>query len=456
MSFAEQHLIPLIDEGLGNSSYLIDLGDGRALAVDASRDLRSVYAAAQRRNLRVAYAADTHLHADFLSGAVQLGHDQGATILASQAGGREFAHRGLADGDEVDLGGLTLRALSTPGHTDEHVSFLLLDGATELGVFTGGSLLVDSAARTDLSGADRTLGLARAQYRSLQRLAQLPDTTAVWPTHGPGSFCSAPATGERTSTIGDQKATNPLLDAPDEDTFVRQLLANLGDYPTYFDRLPEANRAGPAVIVTEPTLPDLTPHETKALIAAGGYLVDVRPATDYAAAHVPGALSIPLRPVFASWLGWLVPDDAPVAFVISNDQDRDEVLWAAYKVGYERLAGTLAGGMAAWIDAGEPHLSTSFVQPDQARLRPYVDVRTAAEFSTGYFPGALNIGLGELAQRSGEVPDGALLACGHGERGMTAASVLERAGHTAVAVLDGGPDEYAAAHNLTLEPGRTP
>ncbi|SFG74368.1 MBL fold metallo-hydrolase [Streptomyces mirabilis] len=244
MGFADDHLIPLVDEGLGNSAYLVDLGDGRALAVDASRDLRALRAAAERRGLTVAFAADTHLHADFLTGALRLAADDGPTVLASAAGHRAFPHTALADGDEVDLGGLTLRALATPGHTDEHLSFLLLDGTRELGVFTGGSLLVGSAARTDLLGTDRAEELARAPYRSLRRPTQLPDATAVWPTHGAGSFCSAPPGAERTTTIGAQKRANALLSAPDEDTFVRELLGSLGSYPACFDRLAEANRRG--------------------------------------------------------------------------------------------------------------------------------------------------------------------------------------------------------------------
>src|SRR6266702_5351900 len=199
LSFTDDHLIPVVDEGLGNSAYLADLGDGRALAVDTPRDLRALRAAARRAGLAVAYAADTHLHADFLSGARQLAADDGARILASAAGHRAFDHPGLRDGDEVDLGGLTLRALATPGHTDEHLSFLLLDGGTPVGVFTGGSLIVGSAARTDLLGADRTEELARAQYASLHRLAALPDATAVWPTPAAGSFCSAPPGTTRTS-----------------------------------------------------------------------------------------------------------------------------------------------------------------------------------------------------------------------------------------------------------------
>ncbi len=174
-------IVPVVDEGLGNSAYLADLGDGRALAIDVPRDLREVRAAADRIGLAVAFAADTHLHADFLSGALQLAAEDGAHILASAAGGRAFGHRGLADGDEVDLGGLTLRAWATPGHTAEHLAYLLLDGTQVLGVFTGGSLLVGAAARTDLAGPEHTESLARSQYASLHSLLTLPDATLVKP-----------------------------------------------------------------------------------------------------------------------------------------------------------------------------------------------------------------------------------------------------------------------------------
>src|SRR5829696_334065 len=200
------HVVPLVDTGLGNSSYLVEIGDGRALVIDPSRDLRAVDAAAERHGLRVVAAADTHLHADFLSGATRLAARDDATVYASAAGGREFPHTGLGDGDQVDLGGLTLRAWATPGHTGEHVAYLLLDGETTLGVFTGGSLIVGAAARTDLASPEQTQPLARAQYASLQRLATLPDDTPVWPTHGAGSFCSAPPGAERTTTIGREKA----------------------------------------------------------------------------------------------------------------------------------------------------------------------------------------------------------------------------------------------------------
>ncbi|MGQ4383528.1 MBL fold metallo-hydrolase [Streptomyces sp. SAS_270] len=452
MGFAEDHLIPLVDEGLGNSAYLVDLGDGRALAVDASRDLRALREATERRGLTVAYAADTHLHADFLSGALQLSADDGATVLASAVGRRAFTHRGLSDGDLVDLGGLTLRSLATPGHTDEHVSFLLLDGRRELGVFTGGSLIVGSAARTDLLGADRAEELARAQYRSLHRLAALPDATFVWPTHGAGSFCSAPPGTERTTTIGAQKRSNPLLGAPDEDTFVRRLLDSLGSYPAYFDRLGEANRRGPAVLRTEPGLPALTVTEARRLIGQGAQLVDVRPIADFAAGHIPGALSNPLRDQFATWLGWLLPDDTPLVFVTAPGQDLTELTWQALKIGYERLAGHLP--MTAWAaDGGEQQRVELIGADDIAEGRPVLDIRQDAERAAGHLPGAVGIELGDVAARADDVPAGAVVHCGHGERAMTAASLLQRAGHKDLAVLAGGPGDWAKATGRTLEEG---
>lgn len=451
MGFADDHLIPLVDEGLGNSSYLVDLGDGRALAVDASRDLRALRTAAARRGLSIAYAADTHLHADFLTGALQLAADDGATVLASAAGHRTFPHTALADGDETDLGGLTLRALATPGHTDEHLSFLLLDGTRELGVFTGGSLIVGSAARTDLLGAERADELARAQYRSLRRLAQLPDATAVWPTHGAGSFCSAPPGAERTTTIGAQKQANALLAALDEDTFVRQLLGSLGSYPAYFDRLGEINRRGPAVLGTAPIFPALSAAATRQLLGQGAQIIDVRPVTDFAQGHMPGAISIPLRDQFATWLGWLLPDATPLVFVTAPGQDLAELTWQALKIGYERLAGHLE--WAAWQADGGEKQTIDLVSADRIADRPVLDIRQRAEHIAGHIPGAVGIELGELTARTDEAPADAVVACGHGERAMTAASLLARAGHHDLAVLDGGPGDWAKATGRTLEEG---
>ena len=447
-------LIPLVDEGLGNSAYLLDLGDGRALAVDPALDLRAVSQATEKRGLRVAYAADTHLHADFLTGARRLATDHGATILAAAADGRGFPHTGLADGDEIDLGGLTLRALATPGHTPEHLSYLILDGSTEVGVFTGGSLIVGAAARTDLVGADRTEELARSQYRTLRRLTDLPDATAVWPTHGAGSFCAAPPGARRTSTIGAEKAGNALLAAPDEDAFVRLLLSGLGSYPAYFARLAEVNRRGPELVTAEPRLAQLAADDVRRLIADGGYLVDVRPATDYAAGHVPGSIAIPLRAAYVTWLGWLLRPDVPVVIVRNPDQDPADILWPALNIGYGRIVGELAGGVAAWTAAGGELRSTRLIGPGQVDTRVVVDVRQAAEYATGHLPGAEPIELGSLAGRVDELPtEPTTVMCEHGHRATTAASLLERGGHTELSILVGAAEDWSAATGRALDTG---
>src|SRR6266700_4030396 len=224
-------IVTFRDQGLGNASYLVDLGDGRGLVLDPSRDPGPYLDAAARRGLRLAWTAETHLHADFVSGSRELAA-HGATVLAPAAARLGFPHRGLGDGDQLDLGGLGLRALPPPGHTPEHLAFLLADGAQPLALFSGGSLLVGAVARTDLISPDRTQQLARALWRSLhQRVLTLPDDLGVYPTHGAGSFCSAPTGTAPTTTIAREKATNPLLAAPDEDTFVKLLVGGLGSYP---------------------------------------------------------------------------------------------------------------------------------------------------------------------------------------------------------------------------------
>lgn len=441
---------PLTDRGLGNSSYLVDLGDGRALVVDASRDLRAVDAAAERCGLRVIAAADTHLHADFLSGATRLAARDGATVYGSAVGGRAFPHTGLGDGDEVDLGGLTLRAWATPGHTGEHVAYLLLDGDRTLGAFTGGSLIVGAAARTDLVSPQQTEPLARAQYASLQRLASLPDDTPVWPTHGAGSFCSAPPGADRTTTVGREKATNPLLRAPDQDAFVATLLGSLGTFPPYFLRLAEVNRRGPALPPDDATLAPLTAEQVR--WAAGAELVDVRPPADYAAGHVPRSLANTLRPAFATWLGWLVPDSAtPLMFVRNDDQDPEEIIWQARKIGYDHLVGELAGGVAAWAAAGQPVATVPLLDAADADPTRVVDVRQLSEFAAGHLPAARSIELGALP--GAQLPPGPVVTmCGHGERATTAASLLERRGHRDVAVLTAGAEEWAkvTGHSLAV------
>lgn len=450
-------ITPSVDEGLGNSSYLVDLGDARALVIDPPRDVRVHQRLAEERRLTIVHSVETHLHADFVSGSRELAA-RGATILAPEASRLGFPHKGLSDRSELDLGGLHLRAIGTPGHTPEHLAYLILDDGRPAALFTGGALLPGSAARTDLIAPDQTEPLARALYRALHdRLLELPDDLPVYPTHGAGSFCSATAGGERTTTIGREREANTLLAAPDEDAFVERLLGTFGTYPTYFRRLREVNRRGPRVYGALPSLPSLTVEEVAQRIDDGAEVVDARPLEGYAAGHLPGSLSIALRGAFGSWLGWLVPHDRSLVFVLDPGQDRVDVVRQALGIGHEQLEGELRGGIDAWRAAGRSLATTELVHTLDPRATTVVDVRQASEFTAGHIPGSIPLELGALGAEGGRamkaVPHEVTFLCGHGERAMSAASLAERVDRCP-RVYVGSPRTWARATGQTLDRGR--
>jgi rhodanese-related sulfurtransferase len=304
--------------------------------------------------------------------------------------------------------------------------------------------MVGAVGRTDLTGDDRRDPLARSLHRALhERILTLPDDLAVYPTHGAGSFCSAPGGGDRTTTIGRERATNPLL-ALAEDDFVDTLLAGLGSFPGYFRRLPEVNQRGLPVHRSVPSLAPVDVDDVERFVAAGAVVVDARRITEFATAHIAGALSIELRPVFASWLGWLIGPDQPVVVVLDEDQDETDLVRQALTIGHDALAGRLAGGMGAWIATGRPVQGTELLEVGlEIGERAMIDVRQVHEYEAGHVPGAVNIELGSLPAAA--VPDTALATmCGRSERAMTGASVLQRRGHTDVAVLRGGYTAWSA------------
>lgn len=447
-------IIGLPQPGLGNQSYLVGLGEGDAVVVDPARDPRVYLEAAEARGWRIRWSLETHLHADFVSGSRELAA-YGTRIALPAGAGVGFAATALDDGDELDLAGLTLQAVATPGHTPEHLAYVLWDGPRPVAVFSGGTLIVGGVARPDLLGADRTESLARAAWRSItERLLALPDDTPLYPTHGPGSFCSAGPAGAHTSTIGEQRTQNPLLQAGDEDTFVERLLAGLGSFPGYFLRLRPVNAAGPAVYGPHPPPPPrLSPDQARERASAGAELVDLRPIEAFAAAHVPGSLSIPLREQFAVWLGWLVDLDRELVLVTGDDEaELDQAVRACLGVGHERLAGHLP--FAAWRDAGRPVGSLPLLTPEEAADAPgrVLDVRQEPEWAAGHLPDATHLELGAIADHANAFDHQPVVThCGHGERAMTAASLLARDGHPDVAVLSGGPGELAAARGEDLE-----
>ena len=279
----------LLTPGLGNAAYL--LASGReAVAVDPPRDAWRLVAAAEARGWRITHVVETHVHNDYLSGALELRAALGTELVLPARGRYAFGHRAADDGDVVEIDGLRLTARATPGHTPEHLAWeVATDGDHgPTAILTGGSLLVGSAGRTDLLGDDQTEALTRAQFHSLRALAGLPDEVAVLPTHGAGSFCSAgPPGAKRTTTMATERMTNPFLRTDDESAFRTALLGGLGPYPTYYGEMAAINRAGPAVRGGVPIPALMSPEAVSAVVGTGAIVVDGRSRTDFAAGHIP-------------------------------------------------------------------------------------------------------------------------------------------------------------------------
>lgn len=450
-------VVSLPEPGLGNQSYLIGVGGGAAAVIDPARDPGRYLDAAQARGWEIRWAVETHLHADFVSGSGELAA-YGANVVVPAGAGVGFDADRLDDGGQRAFGGLTLEAVATPGHTPEHLAYLLRDGGRVLAVFSGGTLTVGGVARPDLISPEQTEPLARAAWRSItQRLLVFSDDTPLYPTHGAGSFCSAGPTGPPSCTIGELGAHNPLLQASDEDAFVEQLLSGLGSFPRYFLRLRPVNAAGPRVYGPQPARPPrLSPEQVRQHADCGAELVDLRPIQAFAAGHVPGSLSNPLRDQFGVWLGWLVDLDRELILIANGETDQlDRAVRACLKVGHERLAGYLP--FPAWKDSGRPVGHVPLLDPETAAEtgRRVVDVRQTTEWAAGHLPGAVHVELAAVPDHTAVV-DGVsvLVHCGHGERAMTAASLLARAGYRDVAVLAGGPSALAAASGQELDKTR--
>lgn len=438
-----------VDEGLGHSSYVIDLGDGTAAVVDPPRFPTAHENLMKARGLRPAWTLDTHSHADYITGSPALAARSGATFVAPAASHLESPHRAVVDGDHIRLAeGVELVALATPGHTPDHHAYLLVANERPVALFTGGSLMVGTVGRTDLCGPDLTVPLAHEMFAGLRRFSSLPGDVAVYPTHGAGSFCAAPGASQRTSTLAHERDTNQLFGIADENEFVDKLVEGFGSFPRHFSVLPEVNRRGPVRYDSLPQLAELTPDEVDRVVASGGAIIDARSAAAFAAGHVPGSLSITLRPVFGTWLGWLVQPNQQLVFLLDGDQDRDDVVRQCLDVGLENLAGVCAGGMREWKRSGRP--VGSLTQVDANKLHgQIIDVRQANEFAEGHVPDAINIELAAISEatiESGPVT----VMCGHGERAMTAASILARRQHVDVVVLEGGPDTWSAATGRAL------
>jgi len=444
---------------LGDRSYLVHDGTV-ALVIDPQRDTDRITALAAEHRVRITHIAETHIHNDYLTGGPALAAATGAAYLVNAADPVSFRRTPVTDGDSVEVGDtLRVRALATPGHTFTHLSYVLESDGQVAGVFTGGSLLYGTTGRPDLLGPEHTGALARAQYASAHRLAaELPDTAAVFPTHGFGSFCSVGQSGGRSSTIGGEKLANPVLTLS-EPEYTGGVLAALDTWPAYYAHMGPANLAGPPG-------PDLSPprqasaEEVRRRVEDGEWVIDLRDRIAFAAGFLPGSASFPLEDSFASYVGWTVPWGAPLTLLGETPEQVAQAQRELARIWADRPAAAASGGPPRWA-AGTPLASVRLakfadlaVAMAAAAAQPVVlDVRRRLEWAESHIAGARHIPLYELAGRAGELPPGEVwVHCQSGYRSIVAASLLAGRGRQVVNVDDDFGN--AAAAGLPLQPAR--
>ena len=451
-------------EGLGHASYLIGSDSTQEAAiVDPRRDVGVYLEAAAQAGLRIRYVLETHVHNDFLSGAKAIAAQLGAEHIASAEAGLTFPHHGVREGDQLQLGELRITVLFTPGHTPEHVSYVVADTSrTEepVLIFTGGDLLVGSVGRPDLLG--RALGekLAPQLYDSLfGKILKLEDYVEVLPTHGAGSLCGRAISSKRTTTIGYERRFNVFLQKNDRQQFVDFVLDGNPYVPTYYKQMRPGNLGG-ADAFSVPGPRPLAIGEVQHALGHGAIVLDTRSAAAFGAGHLPGSYNVGLGPMLATWVGSLLPGDLPMILVLERDQDWTEAVTALGRIGFEQVMGYLAGGVGAWQQAGLPvgRVEQIDVQElDRRRARPdvqIVDVRMPGEWDGGVIPEALPISLVDLSSRLDEIDRDrpTVVVCSTGYRSGIASAILARHGVRQIANTLGGMTAWQASGLTTARP----
>ncbi len=445
------NVTPIDTPELGDRSYVVDDGE-LAVVIDAQRDLERVLDIIAARHLTVTHVAETHMHNDYLTGGLALAKRLGATYVVNADDPVAYERHGVGDGTEIKTGALTVRIMATPGHTQTHLAYVISDGA-EQAVFTGGSLLYGATGRSDLLGKDLAEELTRAQYRSAHRLAaELDATTAVYPTHGFGSFCAASqASIVDSSTVGHEQQSNPALTASDEETFVRATLAGLTPYPRYYSHMGYLNLSGP-------TPPDLSPpqavdaEELGRRLRRGEWVIDLRSRQAFAGSHLAGSYGMELGKDFSSYLGWVLPWGVSVTLVGDTEAEVAKAQRDLMRIGIDRVNGGAVGGVEVIEAAGA---LASYRVSDFAGLADelqagghpvMLDVRHDHEWNAGHLRGSIHVPFQDIEARVEEIPEGAEIwvYCKSGHRASIAASFIEHSGRTPV-LIDDMWDNAAAA-----------
>jgi hydroxyacylglutathione hydrolase len=430
-------------EGIAELSYLIgDDDEGVAAVFDPRPDCDVYVDMARKAGLAITHIFETHIHADLVSGSRELcARVESAKIFASNEGGAEygFEHEEVNDGDRFTFGELLVIARHTPGHTPEHMSYLLADADhpdDAWGILTGDSLFVSSAGRPDLLGEKHTKQLAEQQFRTLRDFyLKMPDHVMIYPNHGAGSPCGADIGDRLTSTIGYERRFNTFLQFDEVQKFTEYALATAPPVPKYYPVMKKMNAQGPQVLGNLPRVPGLPPKAfKKAIEKRSGVLVDVRTMLAFGGGHIPGALNIGGSPILSIWAGWMLDPDEPILLVLESENDLEEIVRLFIRTGYTKFAGYLVGGMKAWDAAGFPLAEVGQMSVHElnkrARELQIVDVRSPREWKNGHVPGVRHIFLPELRKRIGELDRSRPTAvyCGSGYRASIATSIMKPAG----------------------------
>ena len=434
-------------EGLAHASYLIGAG-GEAAVIDPKRDVDDYIDTAAQEKLKIVAILETHPHADFVSGHVELAERTGAKIYVSHLAPAKYKRVSVRDGDIIRIGSLEIQAIETPGHSPDSLSFLVKENGKPLSVFTGDTLFVGDVGRPDLRDAEeKPTRLAEALYDSLfHKLLALPDGVRVYPAHGAGSLCGRKISGAPFTTIGQEKLLNWALQIKDRNEFVRKMVENLPDRPQYFAHDVEMNLRGAPSLTSPPAFRPLSESELSDLAGRGAVVIDTRSAPFFGAGHFPGSLNIGLSSnLFATWVGFLVPFGTEIGLVVGSIESALRARLELLRIGYDLVTGYVEAESLArtrqlsQLGVEELHFGLKHGEAPQV-----LDVRTGGEWEAGHIDSALHIPLPTLPRRTGNLGKDSRLAiiCGSGYRSSIAASLLQAQGFSRVQNVMGGMGAY--------------
>jgi hydroxyacylglutathione hydrolase len=448
----------IYEPGLAHASYMVGCqATGECLVIDAKRDVDTYIETARKERLRITHLAETHIHADFLAGTRELAELTKAQMYLSDEGGPEwqyeFDHVGLRDGSTFMVGNIKVQVMHTPGHTPEHICFLVTDTPATSDVpvmmFSGDFVFVGDVGRPDLlkkaAGYVGTMEIgARQLWKSMERFRALPDHIQVHPAHGAGSACGKALGSVPSSTVGYEKLVSWAFRHTDEDEFVADLLSGQPEPPTYFAMMKRLNKVPRALLTHVPAMKQLGLADAEAAHANRQYIVDTRRKNLFAAGHIPGSYNIQFGKSFSNWAGWLLNYEEPFV-LIADAQNEDELMRKLMRIGLDNVAGYFSE-FEQWAAAGHELASVPAISLEELQQRlgepgfTVVDVRAATEYAEGHIPGTWNVHVGYLRARAGELPrTGTLvLSCQSGDRSCIASSVLQREGFTNVQNFLGG------------------